>query len=309
MLAVSAVVLGAVLIDIFLGEPSSAFHPVVWMGSFISFIWKKRPRQGRVMPFIFGTVLVVSGTLLFSLPLFLLKELPWLMFIMISIPLLKVSFSLKGLPKAAEEILEALRQKDLVRARKLLSWHLVSRNTNDLDEEAIVAAVVESLAENVTDSFTSPLFYFLLGGVPGAWAYRFCNTCDSMLGYRDSEHEYGGKFAARFDDLLNLIPARITGFLLLAGGALAGEDLSGGWRTMVGQHHRTSSPNAGWTMAAMAGLLGVTLEKKGHYILEGGRSELSVSVIERCLRVLRITDIMIVVLTIFTAGVLHVLFS
>lgn len=309
MLAVSAVVLGAVLIDIFLGEPSSAFHPVVWMGSFISFIWKKRPRQGRVKPFIFGTVLVVSGTLLFSLPLFLLKELPWLMFIMISIPLLKVSFSLKGLPKAAEEILEALRQKDRVRARKLLSWHLVSRNTNDLDEEAIVAAVVESLAENVTDSFTSPLFYFLLGGVPGAWAYRFCNTCDSMLGYRDSEHEYGGKFAARFDDLLNLIPARITGFMLLAGGALAGENLSRGWRTMVGQHHRTSSPNAGWTMAAMAGLLGVTLEKKGHYILEGGRSELSVSLIERCLRVLRITDIMIVVLTIFTAGVLHVLFS
>jgi len=146
---------------------------------------------------------------------------------------------------------------------------------------------VESLAENVTDSLTGPLFWFALGGLPGAWAYRFVNTADSMWGHHDPEREYVGKFAARLDDLLNWIPARLTALLLAVAAILAGENAAGAWRQAVAQYRRTLSPNAGWTMAAMAGALGVTLEKVGQYRLEGGNGPLDVRTLRRALRVVR----------------------
>ena len=297
--------LGALALDLALGEPPNSFHPVAWMGRFIEWGWRHRPLRGRVRQFLYGAVLVTAGMAFFSPPWALLSALGIPFWWLWSIPLLKATFSIRALFQAGRRVQKALESGDLPEARRLLGWHLVSRDTSQLSSPLVVAATVESLAENITDGLTSPLLFFALGGLPGAWAYRFCNTCDSMLGYRDSEREYLGKFAARLDDVLNWLPARLTGVLMVLAAALAGEDAGNAWRTMLAQHGRTASPNAGWTMSAMAGALGVTLEKVGHYRLEGGNGPLDTSTIERCFRVVRWTMVLVVCCTITLMGVMY----
>jgi len=286
--------LGALALDLVLGEPPSPFHPVAWMGRFIEWWWRHRPLRGKMRQFLYGAALVIVGVAFFSLPWALLSALGIPLWWLWSIPLFKVTFSIKALFQAGQKVQEALERGDLPEARRLVGWHLVSRDTSGLSSPLVVAATVESLAENITDGLTSPLLFFVLGGLPGAWAYRFCNTCDSMLGYHDPEREYLGKFAARLDDVLNWLPARLTGVLMVLAAVLAGEDAPNAWRTMLAQHGRTASPNAGWTMSAMAGALGVTLEKVGHYRLEGGDGPLDTSIIERCFRVVRWTMVLVV---------------
>lgn len=298
--------LGAIGLDLALGEPRGSFHPVSWMGWWLDRGWQWRPRQGRVQQFLFGMAAVLLGAALFALPWWFLSRASLPLFWLWSIPLLKVTFAIRALLRAGEEVLEALERGDLPEARRRVRWHLVGRETADLPEPLVVSATVESLAENITDGLTGPLFYFALLGLPGAWAYRFCNTADSVWGHRTPEKEYIGKFAARADDVLNWIPSRLTALLLVVGAALAGESPRGAWRTMVIQHRRTASPNAGWTMAAMAGALGVSLEKVGHYRLEGGDGPLNAQTVRRALRVVRWTMALVVgmalLLTMFLSG-------
>lgn len=264
-----AILLGAVLWDILLGEMPSGVHPVVWMGRFISALWARRPRGERAL-FLFGTGLVLSGGGLVVLAAASLRRLPTALEILLSIPLLKASLSISGLLRAGRGVLSALEAGNLPEARRRLSRDLVSRSTEDLTEGEVAGAAVESLAENLTDSLASPLFFFLLFGLPGALFYRFVNTCDSMIGYRTGDMEWGGKFAARSDDLLNWLPARVSALVLLVAGGVLGADRRGGSHALRGERGGTASPNAGWTMSVMAGLLGVTLEKRGAYRLAGG---------------------------------------
>ena len=178
---------------------------------------------------------------------------------------LRSTFTVKGLSTAALHTERMLADDRLDLARESLR-SLVSRDARSLGTPLVAAAAIESVAENTNDSFVGPWVAFAIFGVPGAIAYRAVNTMDSMIGYR-GRYEYLGKAAARLDDLVNLIPARLSAGLLLAGGLLAGCPMGSGWRTMLQDRGRTSSPNAGLTMSAMAGLLGVRLEKPGHYCL------------------------------------------
>src|SRR6185436_6409500 len=157
---------------------------------------------------------------------------------------------------------------DLPGARATLAWHLVSRPTMDLGEGEVAAATVESVAENLTDSIVAPAFLYLAFGLPGAMVYRAINTADAMIGYRDGALEYFGKVAARLDDVLNFVPARLGGLacVLAAGPGRATE----AWRILRRDRLQTASPNAGWPMAAMAGALGVVLEKPDTYRLGDG---------------------------------------
>ena len=225
---------------------------------------------------------MLSGALLFSLPLRLVGFFPALVATVITVPLLKSVFSISALLKAGEDVLGALERADLPEARRLLSWSLVSRNTDDLSEEEVVGATAESLAENLTDSLASPLFFYARFGLPGAVFYRFCNTCDSMIGYRGGDTEWGGKIAAKLDDVLNWIPARVTSILLLGAGVLAKEDVVKGAEALRDERGNTASPNAGWPMSVMAGMLGVTLEKRGQYALAGGTEPLCTQALRRC---------------------------
>ncbi len=179
-------------------------------------------------------------------------------------------FSLRGLAAAARRVSAALERGDLDEARAFVGRDLVSRPTAGLDAGHLASATIESVAENLTDSFLAPACCFLVGGLPGAAAYRAINTADAMFGYREGALEHFGKVAARLDDLLNLLPARLAGSAIVAGAALAREGARHALAVLRSDRGRTASPNAGWTMAAMAGALGVTLEKPGAYRLGDG---------------------------------------
>ena len=164
---------------------------------------------------------------------------------------------------------------------------LVSRDASELSEPLVAAAAIESVAENTTDSFIAPWLAFALLGLPGAFAYRAVNTLDSMIGYR-GKYEYLGKASARLDDVLNLIPARISAFLLLLAGLISGRSVRQGWQTVMRERRVTASPNAGWTIAAMSGLLGVSLEKPSHYLIGGEYREPNAAAIGRAVRLMYI---------------------
>lgn len=296
----------ALALDLAAGELPNSLHPVALMGRWIAGLWDRRP-EGTVPGLIaYGALIVVSGLALFAGPWGLialalrgLGQTPGgqAAGLILTALALKQAFSLRELVAASDRIRNALEDGDLAEARHLVGFHLVSRPTAALSSELVVAATVESLAENLTDSLAAPLLYHTVAGLPGAWGYRYVNTCDSMLGYREEEKEWGGKVSARLDTVLNWVPARVTGFVLVAAAALTGADARGALRTMLAQHRRTASPNAGWTMAAMAGALGVTLEKAGHYVLEGGTGPLGPGTILLCRRVVAVAAALLVVMS------------
>jgi adenosylcobinamide-phosphate synthase len=216
--------------------------------------------------------------------------------------LLKTTFSFRELRRAALGVKRYLLEKKLDKARLELR-SLVSRQTRALTRPQVVSATVESLAENTSDSLVAPLFYFLLFGVPGAVAYRVVNTLDAMVGYH-GKYEYLGKFASRVDDVLNFIPARLTGWLLVLASFFTRGETRASWQTMLSGHARTESPNAGWPMAAMAGGLNVPLEKAGHYRLGGAGARLVPETIDAALKLVLITALSWVVIC-FMVGVIR----
>ncbi len=147
----------------------------------------------------------------------------------------------------------------------------------------MVSAAVESVAENICDSFVAPLFYFLLLGVPGAMAYRVINTLDAMIGMH-GKYEHLGKFAARLDDILNFIPARISALLIVLAAIFLRQNARQSWKTMLKDHSRTESPNAGWPMSAAAGALSVQFTKIDHYQLGQPDKPLKPGTIDAVLR-------------------------
>ena len=184
---------------------------------------------------------------------------------------LKSMLSLRGLARSALAVGDDLARADLTGARAALGRDLVSRPTAALDTGEVASAAVESVAENLTDAFLAPALFFLVFGLPGAVAYRVVNTADAMIGYREGELLHFGRVAARLDDVLNLVPARLAALALVLAAFLTGAEGRRAFATMRRDHGRTASPNAGWTMAAMAGALGVALTKPGAYRLGDGR--------------------------------------
>src|SRR5438128_12529502 len=178
--------------------------------------------------------------------------------------------SVRELAAAARRVATHLRRRDLAAARASVGRDLVGRRTDTLDPGRVASAAVESVAENLTDAFVAPACFFLVFGLAGAAVYRAVNTADAMLGYREGPLEHFGKVAARLDDALSFLPARLAGWAVVVASALAGERARGALAVMRRHRRRTASPNAGWTMAAMAAALGVTLEKPGAYRLGAG---------------------------------------
>ncbi len=266
------VLLLALLIDS-LGEPPNRFHPVAWMGNAIGAMQKRAPQRGRWAQFGFGGMIALGGAWgiwwLGRLLATLLTKLPSPVALLAKAILLKTLFSLTKLTGAAGEVHASLKRHDLAQARFALAYHLVSRDTSDLNESQIAAATIESVAENFSDGFVAPLTFYLIGGLPAALVYRYANTADAMLGYRDEKREYLGKVPARFDDLLNLLPARLAAGSIIGASVVqfSADQALGTWRTDA---TLTASPNAGHPMSAAAGGLQIELEKTGHYKLGAG---------------------------------------
>jgi adenosylcobinamide-phosphate synthase len=264
----------AIIMDLVIGEPPNRLHPVVWMGQLIAALRRWAPRQGHIRAFLYGgTIVLISGGVVASLGVLLqqlLDKLPWLFGGLLEAVILKTCFSWRGLAAAARQVQHALMQQNLPQARHLLGWHLVSRDTTVLSASEISAATIESVAENASDSLVAPLFYYAIGGLPGALLYRLINTADAMLGYRDPEREWLGKIPARLDDLVNVIPARLTAWWIVVAAFLYRRGVRESWRVWRRDAGQTASPNAGHPMSAMAGALGVELVKIGHYRLGDG---------------------------------------
>jgi len=282
----------ALLFDLLLGDPPNRFHPTAWMGSLIAFLLRWRPRGNRFAELAYGAFILLIGITLFASAGIAITQLIFritnyqLLITALTALALKLTVSLRGLDRAAGEVQSALQANDLPEARRLLSWHLVSRDTSLLDESKVSAAAIESVAENASDGVIAPLFFFALGGLPAAFAYRFINTADSMLGYHDEEREWLGKVPARLDDVLNFIPARLAGLFIVLSAPFCGGSLSQAWKIMQRDSGQTASPNAGLPMSAMAGALGVELEKVGHYALGKGLRPPSLSDLARARRML-----------------------
>jgi adenosylcobinamide-phosphate synthase len=295
----------AFIIDISLGEPANTWHPVAWLGKLISLEMRLAPRQGKIKQLAFGiATVVITIAIVTAAAYFLfayLKEINLWLYVIIAALFLKFSFSIRGLRQAAITI-KRLLSKDKLSEARLSLRSLVSRDTANMDKSQVVAATVESVAENSCDSFTAPLFYFLIFGVPGAIAYRIINTFDAMIGYH-GEYEYLGKAAARLDDAANFIPARITAIIIVLAAWICGKNISQAWRIMIRDHSKTQSPNAGWTMSAIAGALDIQLEKAGHYQLGDNHYSLSLNAIDASVRIAMVTAIIWSLLSISVQGV------
>ena len=245
--------------DRWLGEPPVRLHPVVWMGHAIGWMRSCAPQSpplALVWGLLMATLLPVLAALLAILTLVPFIGIP------IAVWLLTSCFAIRALTDAGLRVATALDSGDLEAGRAGLGW-LCSRDPSGLDATSVAAAATESIAENTSDSLVAPLLWYAVGGLPGALAYRCVNTLDAMIGYRD-RYEWLGKASARLDDFLNL-----TALLILVRPSSKGAPLRG-FRTLFNDRSKTESPNAGWPMAAMAGLLGVELAKPGLYVLGAG---------------------------------------
>jgi adenosylcobinamide-phosphate synthase len=282
----SVTVLAAALaVDVLWGEPPSVLHPVVWMGKVASWLEKLAPRNGVIRQLVAGAFIALVLPSSFAGASLLVSDLrAWpVVWFVVSVLLLKSTFAVRGLGRAAFEVRGALARGSLSDARQALR-SLCSRDPSKLDEPLLVAATIESLAENASDSFVAPLFYYALFGLPGALFYRAVNTLDAMIGYH-GRYEYLGKASARLDDSLNFIPARATSGLLVVAGWLCRNDARNGWAIWKRDGRKTESPNAGRPMAAIAGLLRVQLEKVGHYRLGDPAEALGVRKIDDAWRI------------------------
>ena len=304
-----SVLLLAVAIDILFGEPPRVMHPVVWMGKVISFLERFAPIQRTRTQLVYGAGMVLLTIFSFTLPIYFLllylNEISLIAYIVAGALLLKPTFAFRELRQTALEIKVLLAGGNLEKARGKMPC-LVSRDTQSLAKPELVSATVESVAENLCDSFVAPLFYFFLCGVPGAVAYRVVNTLDAMIGYY-GKYEYLGKFAAKLDDVLNFIPARISGLLLVIAAYLSRKDGRNAWQIMLRHHCKTESPNAGWPMSAVAGALKVRLEKAGCYNLGNPNNPLSPDLIASGIRLLEVAALLWILFCL-TVEVTHLVF-
>ena len=269
----------AFALDLAFGEPPARWHPVVCIGRYLGWIGERiAPREALSAPlapllsanwrvFLSGALAWCGGAVLVGLLAFLLQRsviaLPGVLAGVLLGVLLKPMLAWRMLRDEVRAVESALGQS-LDTGRRLLG-HLVSREVMHLSEEEVRESAIESLAENFNDSVVAPVFWFVVAGLPGAAIYRFANTADAMWGYRGvrgrQDWEWAGKWAARTDDLLSWIPARITALLIAL--AARGLPLS---RLRV-EAAKTLSPNSGWPMAAMALAMGERLRKPGAYAL------------------------------------------
>ncbi|MGI9482984.1 MAG: adenosylcobinamide-phosphate synthase CbiB [Hyphomicrobiales bacterium] len=250
------ITLAATLIERNYGYPDRLYklvqHPVVWMGALIDVLDDRLNNLTRSRG-VFALAVVIAATAVITIPLTLIFrsfEYGWLLEALVACTIL----AQKSLGEQVLAVADGL-EKSLEDGRKAVS-NIVGRDPANLDETGVAKGAVESLAENTSDGIVAPVFWLLIGGLPGIAIYKAVNTCDSMIGHKSERHLHFGWASARLDDVLNFIPARLTGLLFCAvSGPAAGEAFTA-MRRDAGNH---VSPNAGWPEAAMAGGLGIRL--------------------------------------------------
>ncbi|MFD1773106.1 adenosylcobinamide-phosphate synthase CbiB [Paenibacillus rhizophilus] len=313
-------VITAIFIDLLVGDPRGIPHPVIGIGKIISVAESalRKWGTGRTKERALGVLLVLVVLSAVYAAAFLILWLAGLIHpiirVLAAVWLISTTIAIKGLGDAAMQVFRPLVKGDLDSARTYVGY-IVGRETHSLTEREVTRATVETVAENIVDAVVAPLFYALIGGAPLALLYRAVNTLDSMVGYKNDKYRYFGWASARLDDVLNYIPARITGLLLWAA-ALMTKGLNAGraWQAMRRDAAKHPSPNSGIPEAAVAGALGIQLggfNSYGGIVSERARMgtavrEFAAEDIRQTIRILRLTAAIIVILLLVAAGSLYI---
>jgi len=260
----------AYILDLLVGDPPRFPHPVILFGNMIRF-FDKRWNKGRYLKLKGSAMVAILIVVILSATLIILftYSLNLYLGLLIEAVLIWTTIAQKGLRQAASEVEHPLENKDLINARKNLSY-IVGRDTANLSEKEIVRGTVETVAENTTDAITAPIFWAAIGGAPLAIVYRLINTCDSMVGYKNKKYAQYGWASARLDDVVNYIPARITGLIMIISSRSKEVPMKKAWSVLRRDAHKHPSPNSGWGEAAVAAVLGVRLGGINYY--EGEQS-------------------------------------
>ena len=307
----------SLLIDLIIGELPTKIHPVVIIGKIIDYFKNIFIKFNSRWSGFFTTMFTIIISCLILLLIMLISSVNDVLFIIIYSIMLSSTYSIKMLLSTAKSIENDLKE-DLDKARKSVSY-LVSRDTGELTESFIVSATIESMTENITDSYIAPIFYFaaisiifiifdinyfiVLLFVP--FIYRISNTLDAMLGYKTDELINIGFFPAKLDDFLNFIPARISGIFVIISAYLLRYNGKNAYRIMKRDARKCPSPNSGYTMATAAGALDIQLIKKDTYILGDNTHEISVLDIKKAIK---LTSMTIGLFTIFILIILTIVY-
>ncbi|WP_115993629.1 adenosylcobinamide-phosphate synthase CbiB [Cohnella lupini] len=258
---------GAILLDWWIGDPKWLPHPVIFIGRWIGY-WERRLLPHRTKRSN-GILLMLIVTLSSLALVWILTSVaswihPWLGYA-VHMWLISTTIAIKGLKDAAMLVYDRLSRGELTKARKYTGY-IVGRDTDGLEEAELSRATVETVAENTVDAVIAPLFFALIGAAPLAMLYRSVNTLDSMVGYRNTKYLHFGWASARLDDVLNWIPARLTGLMLMIVSAFyRPASAVQAWRAVVAFAHLHPSPNSGIPEAAVAGSLGIQLGGLNRY--------------------------------------------
>ena len=306
------IVLAALVLDLLLGDRCLWKHPIILVGNLISFLEKKL--YGVKDNKKAGLVLLILSMIFVGLIVFAVDRLfffnKWV-HTGVSIYFMYLIPSVKTLKDLTEDVYTALKEKGIVDARVKLSY-LVGRDTEELDEEAVIKAAIETSAENTIDGFVAPLFYILIGNIFGlglvfGYIYKTVNTLDSMVGYKNDRYKDFGYYSAKFDDVLNFIPARFGSMLMIVAGMVLGYDWKNGIKIFKRDRKNHSSPNSAHSESVVAGLLNIQLGGENKYFGKivkkpsiGDRNEeVKGRDIHRTNKVLVVTDVLaIIILTI-----------
>jgi len=294
------VVAFALSIDFVVGDPKNRFHPTAWIGQLIGKLVPIAKNDSDKIEKFAGAiiVLVVSGIvtvilvlLQIGLELITVDIFSLIAVVVIGGILLKTTIAIRGMEKHAISVVQSLENNDIDSARNNLSM-IVKRNTKNLDKNHILSGVMESVSENTVDGITGPLFYFAIFGLPGAFVYRVINTFDSMIGYKSDMFKNLGWFGANCDKILNYIPARITGLVMILSSAMLGYNWKSSYQIMKRDRTKLESPNAGYPIAALAGAIGTKLEKINHYSIGNGELDLTKQHIHSAIALMKVTSIL-----------------
>ena len=290
----------ALLLDFLIGDPKTKYHPTAWIGKLIAvlvpFTRNNSPKKelfGGIL-IVFVVVTIVSTLLVvldFGISLLTIDVISLVVSIVVGSILLKTTIAIRGMQKHALSVVDALEKDDLDSARNHLSM-IVKRNTKHLDKNHISSAVLESVSENTVDGITGPLFYYAIFGLPGAFVYRAINTIDSMVGYKTSLFRNIGWFGANCDAILNYIPSRLTGLVMILSALILGYNWKESFYIMKRDCKKLESPNAGFPIAALAGALGTKLEKINYYAVGDGNIEFTKSHIISAIRLMKVSSIL-----------------
>ena len=301
MILESIVIIGfAIGLDLIFGDPKNKYHPTAWIGIIISKLTPLAKNYNTTVEKFTGFFIVlipvgIAVTLLSILDLGIsFITLDWvtiIVSILVGTILLKTTIAIRGMERYALAVMDSLENDNLDSARVNLSM-IVKRNTKNLDRNHVVSGVLESISENTVDGVTGPLFYYAIFGIIGAFVYRVVNTADSMIGYKTDIFKNIGWFAATCDTILNYIPSRLTGLVMILSAIILQNNWKASYQVMLRDGKKTESPNAGYPMAALAGALETKFEKLDHYSLGNVETTLTKEHVLSAIAIMKLTSIL-----------------